>query len=255
LQREIKIIIVLILITAGCSVQRKVGTEKDGISGTYSAEEFYRRIRENNITNRSFYIRKAEVEISTEKIRHNLIMTVKFINIDSSAINIRTKTGFEIGRVFIGRDTITLIDRINKQQLIMSSDYLRRRYGLEGDLLYMIFGDLLIFPDKIKGKISCISGRSENGYSCDEQVYKALVDCRIMKIEEISIQSNRMDKTINMYFSEFRKEQGVILPGSSRIIIQEDNIQLVIRPERIEVGWNGNAGFSGLKGYRTKILK
>jgi hypothetical protein len=147
-----ELIIYLFFITiSGCSVFNKrsnVGIEEKERTNT----EF---LRKDNLTNNSFYIQKAEVELVRDNEKSIFLTSVKFCKPDSFLISIRTKTGIEAVRVFMTKDTVLINDRINRKLYFGSGNDIKKKFGYSFELLPVLFGAFVLKNDKVNKIENC----------------------------------------------------------------------------------------------------
>ncbi|MBE0654758.1 MAG: DUF4292 domain-containing protein, partial [Bacteroidales bacterium] len=113
MQKTVVILVVLLLVT-NCSVSKFKAKER---SGTYDYEAGsleVNKLEDYNLTNLSFYIQKADIEVISRGGKESLLASVKYRFPDSYLISLRTRTGIEAARVLIRSDSVFINDRINR---------------------------------------------------------------------------------------------------------------------------------------------
>lgn len=254
--QKVKILIlILALFSVGCGTVKKKSTEEFAIAGVYNAEMFLQEVREYNLTKDSFYINKAEVQASMLGFNQNLIVSMKFKKPDSAMFIIKAKIGLEVARALITNDTIIINDRLNKRLILSGPEYFKRKYGLEPKLIYMIFGDFLLKPENIENQIKCQKNSSQIDFIKDRNQYLMKFDCISKKLKEASIESITRGKKVEFKYDEFVGNNKKKYPILSTILVPDEDINLILRIEKIDTNWDGNIDFVANNGYRRKVLK
>ena len=75
---KVKIILILTILCSGCFVSRNEKSEVPVIFDKLVGERLYEALRGQNLTNESFFIEKAEIEIIGKEGTDRLIANIKF---------------------------------------------------------------------------------------------------------------------------------------------------------------------------------
>ncbi len=179
-----KVVIYLILITlSGCSVFKKQSNYSIGGKEKTNTEFLIN----SNLTNNSFYIQKAEIEIDTDDDKSSFLASLKFCKPDTFLISIRAKTGIEAARIFITTDTVLINDRINRTLYFGSGSDLRNKFGYSNKLLPLLFGDYIPGNGIKEGEKKCIEGTYIVNSFIDAYNLKYKINCTIDKVTNIEI--------------------------------------------------------------------
>lgn len=249
------ILSLVLVITAGCSVfkrKEKALHDKYRIEGS---TKFLESVKEKNLTNEDFYIRKAEVQISMRSNKQNAILSVKYKKPDSALFIIRSWFGFEAARILITSDTVVMNDRLNKKLIVASPQYFKRRYGIEPFMIFTIFGDLLADLRKMQKDVNCVDNFFETDFYEGKDYYKYIIDCELRKVTNAVIENMKFKHRVEFAFSDFVKEKKQSMPLTSSIKIESENIEVVIKIDKIDMEGAVNIDFIPGRGYERKVLK
>lgn len=246
---KIVIIVFLGFFSAGCSVIRNKSNRDLEISKEFLSENILESVQNQNITNRSFFIQKTEIEILTQNSKENLIGNIKFIHPDKYLISVKGRTGIEGARIFISGDTLLINDRINKKMYSVSPLYLRKKYGISKDFLPLIFGDFVLENKSEGNRVSC-SGDKIN-YNCTVQGIELIYEINCKKGKTILVKEiNSIDSgNIEIKYGKFINSGNLLMPEEIEIIDSQRNIKLKIRIVKIQQPWNGKLEFFPGKDY------
>jgi len=131
-------------------------------------------IRENNISDSSFFIQKAKIELKAGNSKDDFLASIKFRNHDSILISVRSMTGIELVRIFIEKDSVFVNERLNNLNLYGTIHEFVRKYGVTKNLLCIMLGDLIYSDSQEKNLIG------ENGRS---KFFETKVDNRKIEYE------------------------------------------------------------------------
>lgn len=251
--QKITLIIVLLILFSGCSVIKTGREEKQKASKVPGSERLIEFIREQNITEESFIIQRANIEIAGNEVNNKMIASVKFSKAEEFLISVRGKTGIEAARIFISPDTILINDRINRQQLIASPDYLKSKYGLSQEILPLLFGDFIDSRQTNKNLDECIDGMLYIDSFVEGIKIRYLIDCKIGKALAAIVESSLNDRGIEFHYKKFFKYNGKWIPGEIEVknLLKETNI--IISLDKITVPWEGIIEF--IPGRKYEIIE
>lgn len=195
----------IIVIFSSCSVFKSQNVNNIGDKETTNTRDLQNR----NLTNNSFYIQKADVEVVSENEKNSFLVSVKFCRPDSFLISIRSKSGIEAARVFITEDTVLINDRINRKLYFGSANDLRKKFGYSYKLLPVLFGDFILNRDSVKRNEKCqkeifIINSNYEGYRL-----KYTIDCRSDRLNKIEISDELNTKPVILNNFETRKYSSV----------------------------------------------
>jgi len=246
-----KLVIYLIIIAiSGCSVfnkQSNFGIDDKDKTNT----EF---LRSSNITNNSFYIQKAEVEVDTEVEKNSFLASVKFCKPDSFLISIRTKTGIEGVRIFMTKDTVLINDRINRKLYFGSGNDIKKKFGYSFKLLPVLFGAFVLNNDKLNEIKNCEEEVYKVSSKIEDYSLKYSIDCRSDRLTSLEIYSELETKPVLISFYETKKYEHVYY--YSRVLLNDLKgfNSLKIRIKKIEAPYEEFIEFVPGKNYeRVRI--
>lgn len=244
-------IFLFFVILSGCSVLRDQN-KKSGIIKDYFG---FDNINELNLTNNSFYIQKAEVEVITENEKKIFLASVKFCKPDTFLISVRSRAGIEAVRAFITDDTLLINDRLNKILYYGSGKEIGMRFGYSREYIPALFGDL-INNNKYKKSISkCENDEYTINLNFELDNLKYLYNCNSGKLSDfIFSNANISNPVIIKYFkSEIINTARIY---SEILILNLKDIKSVkINYSKIEYPYNGFIEFLPGKNYELARIR
>jgi hypothetical protein len=200
-------------------------------------------VKNNNITNSSFFISKAEVEILDDHKTVRIRISLKYIYPEKYLLSIRNLTGIEVARIFISGDSVLINDRLNRQLLYGSNKDIAVKYGFDIDFIPVILGDLAKGHCSIRREESCIKGLFETTCSLEDVNINYIIDCNKLKVISAFAKNSRNKNTISLKFSEFKKIGKLILPEEIRVEEKERMLDMIIKIKNIQLPWDGTFNF------------
>ena len=208
--QKVAFIAIVLVFISGCSVLRREG--KTTPEKEHTSEVSLKSIIEKNLTRGNFNIQKAEIQYIDEKSTVNLIASLKYQTGEEYLISLRSKSGIEIARMLITKDTILVNDRVNKKLYYGSSDYLQEKYGISTEAIPLLFGDLIVDDNK-EVIIECKDGKSEINVSINSKKIKYSIDCDEKKVTGIDIEGDEDESLIEIKLDNFQYIENYVFPG------------------------------------------
>ena len=237
------------IFSTSCSVTRNKGKRNLEISKDLLSENILESIKKQNITNSSFFIQKAEIEIVTQNGKQKLIGNIKFENPDKYLISIKSRTGIEAARIYISNDTILVNDRINKKLYSGSSVSLKRKYGFTTSFLPLIFGDILLNEKAEEIKEKCYDEKLNIDYLVRGVLFNYVIDCKKRKITFVNQLNNFVQKGIEIKYENFKNSGNILIPTVIELEDSQFNTIIKIKMIKIDIPWDGRIEFVPGKGY------
>jgi hypothetical protein len=239
----------------GCSVFRK-GTipEEYRIENTQDSVVL-RKVRGNNISREGYFIKRADIEVITEEQKDNIVGTVRSNKTGEYLISLKSKAGIEAARVFLGRDTVIINDRINKILYAGSAGYIEKKFFISPLLFPLIFGDFVSMEVSGRNDSVCVDGKLNYGYYGINGGVSYVIDCYINKTVRVVVESARNKERIILLYSDFKKIGELAFPGKIEVSGLPDQMVVKIEINSIEVPWNGEMIFIPGNKYEIVNLK
>ena len=232
-----------------CSVTGKLvnGTTKKTNSLVYS--NVLESIENQNITNTSFFIQKAEIEVENLERKEEFISNIKFEYPDRYLISIKSKSGIEGVRIYVSKDTILANDRINKKMYVGTPFYFKRKFGLSQKILPRIVGDIILEKNEEIEKEKC----SGDELSIDQSIAGILlnysIDCNKKKIIDVVQINDSNREGVKIKYGNFFKNGNILVPRFIEYSDAQSNTKIRIKIIRIERPWYGKVEFVPGRGY------
>jgi hypothetical protein len=243
----------LVIFITGCLAIKNQDVKSSLVSNDLEEKILLKRVEKQNITNESYIIQKAIVEIITPEETKKVLVNIKFEKPDKYLFSIKSRTGIEVSRIFISADTILVNDRINKKLYYGSSSYIKVKYGFSISVLPVILGDY------IEGKIleggigNCSYGKRNIVCTINGININYIIDCRKGKAISVTNDNGIYDNGIKIQFKDFKKEGMTVFPGSIFIDDFKGNSKINIKILKFESQWNGKIDF--VPGDKYEISK
>jgi len=248
------IIILALIIVAGCSVKRAAiptpvapfGFEGSGMLSVSDVTEL-------NFTAQSFFIQRADINIVGDGISQRVISTIKFAEPDSFLISVRALGGLiEVARVLLTSDTILVNDRINSTLYFGSNQNLSAKYGFDLMFFPVLLGDL-ITGQQTFSEINCYNGKAVLREFRQGYIINYFIDCETKKCKEISVEND--DNYISIEFDNFGKNDEMIFPRRVKINNFANFALLEMTIDRVEFNVNSDIEFIPGRNYDRVELR
>jgi hypothetical protein len=249
LRKIINIIFISVLVS-GCSVARHGKNDISEVAISDDPGKLLEIIRVRNLTENSFFIQKAEVDVRTEKGKNRFISTIKFKKPDNYLVSIKNMTGIEIARIFLSKDSIFVNDRINRKLYRGSSDYLKNKYGVSFFVLPVIFGDIVAGTLIERGYK--ISGEAISS-SIDGELISYIINNKIKKVIKAINVSNSRDDIASLNFGKFQTFKGITIPQYVEIQNNKGKSLVKLKIRKVQIPWEGNLEF--IPGNKYEIIE
>lgn len=240
--------------TSGCSTAGKA-RKTSGAAGrvTEATASTIESVIQNNLSNNSFYIQKADINIIQDNISVRLVADIKFRKPDTILITVRSRTGIEAGRALITNDTLIVRDRINKKLLIGKPEELGAKYGVDPSFIMAVLGDIVVEKMDRSQSMSCVRGEFSREFKVHGKNVEYIIDCQRRKLKQVYLEGDIKSGNITISMSDIVKSGDVIYPG--KIVINDDlkSMSVIIEIRKIESPWNGK--ISAVSGQGYKVVK
>jgi hypothetical protein len=167
-------------------------------------------------------------------------------------ISLRSRSGIEISRVFINRDSVYIVDRLKKKVYTGTVNYVGKKYGIPFSMFPVLLGDFIgvcgseNYTDrKDEGMIfKC----SVNGISLNYEIDKG-----IEKVKKVYAENRYGNTLLSADFGKFKKVSTAIFPSKINWDDLERSIKVEISIKKIEYPWNDKLEFS--YGNRYEVIE
>lgn len=251
MQKIIYILILLITIVTGCSPEWRTGKADAGKRKNVPEDNMLGSVVRNNLTNNDFYIQRADVDFVQENISVRLAANIKFKRPDSLLITIRSRTGIEAGRALITRDTMILIDRINRKLLIGKPSAIGSKYGIDPMMLYLVLGDIVIEDEDRSLLMECVKGNFHKGLMVRGKDVEYVVDCQESKLKQASLPGNFNTGGVRIDFRNITNSGSIVYPGLIEIVDELRSFSVKVMIRKIVSPWTGRTGVVTGKEYKV----
>jgi len=252
---KLKYIVILALIVSGCSAGRIKRTEKSKPVIESRSYILLDDVRKQNITNQSFFIQKAEIEVIGQSGTENLLGSIKFVSPDEYLISIRSRTGIEAARIYINTDTVLINDRINRKLFCGSTYDLKSKYGVTTSVFPLIFGDYINTNFSPLNSFDCVEGKVNIESSIEGIRIRYAIDCNYEKSVLAIAENSLKDEGINIKYKEFIKKGGILIPADIEIVDFQRETTIKIKIQKLETPWEGIIEFVPGNRYEIKNLR
>ncbi len=251
--QKVIIITAIYLLLSGCTVLKikKSGIER--ISNDLTNNRIVELLTRGNLSDSSYYIQKAEIEVITNNEKEKFIASWKFENSGRSLLSFRSRTGIEVARILITNDTVLINDRINRNLYYGSANYIRGKYDVTAMSLPLIIGDYIGKTSGWDETLKCSGGTINLQTSINGTRTNYIIDCKKGKVITTSLYSSINEKEIELNFSKFVGIGDIIIPSKISIKYYKINSEINIKIDKVMYPWKGEIQF--IPGNKYEILE
>jgi hypothetical protein len=253
LYKIIFISIIVLILGNRCTVSKNY---RKGITELSSKDtkDILRITKNRNITNSSFFIEKGKIFTSGKGGNIKLLFTMKYKQPDIYLISLKSWTGIEALRVYIGNDTVLINDRINKITYFGKPFDFEKMTGLPAALLKVSVGDFFTGSGNEKFTEKCIENKVIVNDYFQGLIIRTIIDCYVGKTNSIILTSGAPDELINISYSK-HKDDYYKIPGKVELNDLKRNVKIIIKIEKVSIPWDGEIAFIRGKGFTLKRLQ
>lgn len=242
----------MIFLVSGCTALRtgKKSMHEDTNETVFTTAE----ILKNNLIAGDFYIQRAEIQYIDSGTEVKFIASLKYKNYGCYLASLRTRSGIEVARIYIDKDTVLINDRINKRLFYSSSSYIEKKYGVSADVISLIMGDLII-KSGAEVVLKCQEGMDAINAEFEESTVIYGIDCNRKKVSSVSISRESVENKIVINFSDFQYSENRIYPKN--IKIEETNGSSLLKIEISKIEFAGLEAINFIPGnnYEKVMIK
>jgi hypothetical protein len=242
------LILIILVLNQGCTSRIFLsGGNTD--SGSKSIEDKINSVRNNNISQESYFIEKADLLVNRNNSTTRFIFTVKYEKPDRFLLSIRNIAGLEGARIYITKDTILINDRIQKRLLCGKPESLEKITGIPYYFVNMAFGDLLVNGNNVNQNDDLINNQLIILQTLKGDLIRSVLETRIGKVKSVVFLDELKQKKISLEYSKFSKTEKHF-PEVIELKDYKRNISARIRIRKMQIPWNGAIEF--IPGYDYK---
>jgi hypothetical protein len=247
--RKIALILFTGIIISGCSVVRNLGKETSADRDILNSKNVFESVKLQNITDSSFFVQKAEFEITTQNGKEKFIGNIRYENTGKYLISLRSRSGIEGARIYITKDSILVNDRINKKLYLTTSLYLKRKFGFTQGCLPLIFGDIVSDRNYSQDLEKCSGESVKISRASGGMRFNYEIDCRKRKVIIANEVNNLGSEGLVIKYASFFRVGNILIPKVVEIEDPQYNTSVKIRIMRLEYPWRGTMKFVRGKDY------
>lgn len=238
-----------VIIFTGCSLFKNTGKSVSGNPILPTSDNILESVKDLNITNKGFFIQKAEIEVFTQNEKETFLSNIKFEKPDRYLISIRNRAGIEGARIYITTDTLLINDRINKKLYFGTTLYLKRMYGLTQSMLPLIFGDIIFDKNCDANQEKCSENRISLNCSTRGIMLSYIIDCNKRKTILVNQLDNFINNGVKISYNSFFSVGNIMLPERVQLENPQNGITIKIKIIKVDPLWDGSIKFIPGKGY------
>lgn len=246
------IIALMIILITGCSAARKKRTEvPGGIATDASLATIISGVRNYNITEKGFVIKRGRIEIEGTETDGSFGLNARLNSKGDFFASVRGPLGIELVRLLAVGNDIAMIDRFNRDVYIGKKDAVLLKNGMPEDFMKTVFGDLPLVDYsnyKNNGNKLIINAKGDNNL---EQEITVCTD-------EIKVCRERLaytgtDREIILDFSNFMNSGEIRYPSAIMMTDTKRKIRVKISIDEIVSGYDSDIEFT-LPAYKRSTL-
>jgi hypothetical protein len=252
--RKIVYIVLITVVLSGCSVLRK-HERRTGSNETNGRSVLLEELVRNNLTAGDFTISKMDVYINAGNLREKFSATLKFQFPDKYLVSIRSIGNIEVARFFLTPDTVLVNDRINRVVYYGDPEKFSRKFGLDYNLLPVIFGDYVNDNRSVGSKTNCINGSADADGFIRGMKLLYRIDCKNSKISAAEQEGNTGIVLNEINYSEFITVNDITIPSLINMHNKKSDNSLEIRISKIDRSIDAPVEFVPGNRYKKIELK
>jgi hypothetical protein len=140
------------------------------------------------------------------------------------------------------KDTLIIIDKINKKIRVGNPQVLKNKYGVEPAFIFVILGDFIIEKQSQELPLGCRNGISSDQFIVGGRTVNYTIDCKRKKIVSASFEGDIKTGNIDMEFSDFIILEDMLLPGSVNISNDLSMFKAKVEIEKATINYEGIIG-------------
>jgi hypothetical protein len=250
--QKVEFIALILLLASSCSVFKGLNEVKTGDIGKDKGMSVSVLAKERNLFNNSFYIKSMDVDIKMGKDDEKLFASLRFEKPDKFLISLRSRSGIEISRIFIDRDSGYIVDRIKRKVYKGSVKNIESKFGIPLNILPVLLGD---FGGNCGVEYESVNKDKFVLYKCslDKISLRYEIDQEIGKVKAVTVENGFGTPFFSADFDKFKKENEAVFPSRINWIDLERNVNIEINVQKIEYPWNDKIEFSF--GNRYEVIE
>lgn len=246
------IIAIMIILITGCSAARKKRTVvPGGITTDSSLTTLINGVRNYNITDKGFVIKRGRIEIEGTETDGSFGLNVRLNKKGDFFASVRGPLGIELVRLLAVGNDIAMIDRINREVYVGKKDEVLLKNGMPEDFMKIVFGDfpLVDYSNyRTNGSQLIINAKGENNLEqeitvCNDQ----LKVCR----ERLTYPGS--SREIILDFSNFMNSGEIRYPSAIMMTETKRGIRVKLSIDDIVSGYYNDIDFT-LPAYKRSAL-
>jgi hypothetical protein len=185
---------------------------------------------------RTLKLRKADLELVAGDVREKVRGNIAIYNDSLIAVSIIPLLGYEAFRILCTRDSVILINRMEKSYMINSYEFFRMKYDIPlafKDLIALLSNRAFFYTGQFKEKdLTRKFGRLENGYMINMDSYvqgrhiikqRFRVDPSGAILEGILISDYERKMKFSVDYTEFQADNNLVFPRKMSVDFQSIN--------------------------------
>jgi hypothetical protein len=244
----------VVILISGCAVFKTNTLSDNRLSDDVLDAQLFESIEKQNLTSNGFNVQKAEIVVKTKDRTEKLLGSIRFEYPDKYLISIKTKSGIEVARAYLNKDTVLVNDRINKKMYFDFTGQFKKKYGFSGNEISLIFGDFYTDKTKEAFKANCKNGIMELDANQKGAKINYVIDCRKAKLKKSLIMSSLNVPGLSLLYDNYIKYGSGLFPGDIIISDLKNDIVIEIKIKKLEAPWSGNIDFIPGKNYEILQL-
>lgn len=246
------LVILLIILIAGCSVSRKRRRAEPGIAaGTADYSSVAAMVTGYNITDAGFVIRRGKLELEGTSVEGSFGFSAR-INKDGDFVaSVRGPLGIELVRLLAVGNEIAAIDRFNRTVYVGKKDEFLKKNGMPPDFVRILFGDM---PEMVGATFEAAAGNEVMVRIREKDTSREVSLCvDEMKVCRQRVSSLGTGHELTMQFSDFRNAGG--RKYASKIDMKEgkQKLHVTVKIDELVPGFDERIEFN-LPPYRRSSI-
>jgi outer membrane lipoprotein-sorting protein len=250
--QKIGYILFIVIFIAGCSVFNHSADSRIEDIGIGNRKPVIEYAKDKNLSSNSFYIKNMAISIFSGKDENKLNGSLRFESPDKFLISMRSKSGIEVSRIFINKDSVYIVDRIKRKVYCSSVKYIEDKYGIPFVMLPVLLGDLKGNCGMDYSNINK-KGTMLSKCSVGDVNISYVIDNVNGKVNSLSAMNRFGTIFFTAVFDRFKRDNLAFYPSKISWTDIERSINVEITIQKIEYPWIDKIEFS--IGSRYEVIE
>jgi len=235
-QGVILVFLLLVILESCASTKIRSGIEGDGGSGTRADIALGESVRNFNIAEKGFIIRRANIRFEGTPMEGSVTLIAKINSKGDFIASVKGPLGIELARAISVDDSLFVVNRMEKVIMSGSRAAMLNKAGMPEDIIGIVFGDM---PAMLTlNKTSKSTGNEiVTKYSFGNYINEIAISKSDRKVSWENIETEDGRILYSFRFNNFKKSRSAVFPSTIEIEGKEKMFHVKINISDMEIGY------------------